>query len=72
MNYILTVKKTKERYDNITLDNSTSIKDRIEWNGQKYSIKEIIITNPEVGIIELKCYNISDSGKEIELTSIWN
>lgn len=67
MNYIITVKKTKERHDNVVLDNETKVEQKIEWKGQIYLVKEIII-NPVDEVIELKCWNVSNVGKEKSIT----
>ncbi len=65
MNYIITVsnKRKPEQHPNVILDNTTSVGSRIEWENNKYLVKEIIIVNPDEGFIELKCSNITKAGK---------
>lgn len=72
MNFIITVKKPKERIDNVVLENTTEVDSIIELGKNKYQVKEIIIVNPDEGIIELKCWNITNSGKRRDLTTTWN
>ncbi|MBA4746232.1 hypothetical protein [Allomuricauda sp.] len=72
MNFIITVKKSNERIDNVVLENTTEVDSIIELGKNKYQVKEIIIVNPDEGIIELKCWNITNSGKSRDLTTTWN
>ena len=71
MNYIITVKKSNERIDNVFLENTTQVGSNIELGKNKYQVREIIILNPDEGIIELKCWNITNKGKQVNLTTQW-
>ncbi|MCI2230439.1 hypothetical protein MC378_14765 [Polaribacter sp. MSW13] len=70
MNYIITVRKTSERHDNVVLEYRTEVEQKIEWQGQKYLVKEIIIVDPDENVIELKCWNVTNSGKPKLLSTI--
>jgi hypothetical protein len=70
MNYIITVRKTSEIHDNVVLEHRTEVEQKIEWKGQKYLVKEIIIVDPDENIIELKCWNVTNSGKPKLITTV--
>ena len=64
MIYILTVRN--KRFDDISLVNTTEVGSKIELDGTEYLIDEIIIVNPEEGIIEMKSHAIQKKRRLIK------
>jgi hypothetical protein len=72
MKYIISVTNRKgiEPFE-IPLDNTTEVNDVIDWENEKYTVNEIVIVDPQNGLINLKC-SIKPKNRTKELTTKWS